>query len=595
MAIRNEFIEEVRSRNDIVAVLSEYLNLKRTGSNYKCLCPFHHEDTSSFVVSPSKQIYHCFGCQEGGNVFSFVMKMDNLTFIEAVEKLAQRVGLTLPDTVPQKALQQKNKEKEQIISVNDFGCLVYSRCLATLPEAVTARRYLAQRGLTPEIIATFKLGYAPQSGEFLLKEALRKGFGIDLLKKAGLIGSNAERCYDYFRKRIVYPIMDAKGKVVGFGARALDDGSQPKYLNTQETSLFAKSKLLYGLSFALASLRQKAEVVVVEGYMDVIACQQFGIKNCVATMGVALTSDHVALLRRYCQKITLVYDSDRAGVAATLRSLELLLDSGLEISVASALTAKDPDEFLHKYGAEAFEQKLRKALPAIDFTMGHLAKREDVSTVQGKVKIAGELLPLVLRITNPIEQKEEIKKIAAALGLGEEVLLQQLSRIGKKDFRQALTEKIQSNTLSDTGYQKAQKELLALFLTDPNLYAKWHGVLTGDDLSDDKVKRIFAVIAHLYHAQNNYSVSEIIDYVQDEALSVVITQLTLDRKSVTNPDEVANELVTAIKKERLKERYVWISSEISRLLEKNETINTDLFQEYQELTRLFKGSKETNK
>jgi DNA primase len=327
MAVSNEFIEEVRSRNDIVAVAGEYINLKKSGRNYNALCPFHNEKTPSFMVSPEKQIFHCFGCQKGGNVFTFIMQLENLSFMEAVEKLAKRVGLVIPAVARSREAAEKNKERENLYAANELAAKYYEYCLKELTESKTAQSYLRQRKLSAEIIKKFRIGYAPQSGDKFLKAALSKGLRPEVLQKAGLLNYNGNRYYDYFRGRVIYPITDAKGKVVAFGARTLDESKQPKYLNSAETPLFSKSKILYGLNLASGAIRKTGQVLLLEGYMDVIACHQFGLESSIASMGVALTPEQVELVKRYCSKIIIIYDSDQAGVAATLRGLDLLVDS----------------------------------------------------------------------------------------------------------------------------------------------------------------------------------------------------------------------------------------------------------------------------
>lgn len=591
MTVSNDFIDEVRNRNDIVAVLSEYINLKKAGKNFRALCPFHTEKTPSFTVSTQKQIFHCFGCQVGGNVFNFVMKIDNLSFMEAVEKLAKRVGLSLPQQTYSKVDFEKNKERENIFAANLLAAEFYEQCLQKLPEAKVAVSYLKKRGLTLEVQKKFKIGYAPQGGDSFLKLAKTQGLQLEVLQKAGLVNNNGGRYYDYFRQRITYPILDAKGRVVAFGARTLSENIGPKYLNTAETAIFSKSKILYGLNWANNSIRQKNEVMLLEGYMDVIACHQFDIENCVATMGVALTAEQIELIKRYSNKIVIIYDADQAGVTATLRGLDLLMDSGLEVRVATLEAAKDPDEFLHKNGKAALEKIVADSLNIVEYKMEQLIALSDLSQVQGKVFVVNELLPIVAKSKNIVEQKEQINKIAQRLELNEEALLLQLERIGSQGFHRALKQSITEQNNSDTGFKKAQSDLIQLFLNDSSIYGYWQEHITLEDILDEELKRILEAIIFLYQRQKNFTPSDVVDYLQDEGLSAKISQLALTQNKINNGQALAGELIKNIKLESHKERYKSLSQQVSGMLEKEEPIDAQLYQEYKDLTKMFKGSK----
>ncbi len=591
MAVSNEFIEEVRSRNDIVAVAGEYINLKKSGRNYNALCPFHNEKTPSFMVSPEKQIFHCFGCQLGGNVFTFIMKLENLSFMEAVEKLAKRVGLTVPAAARSREAAEKNKEREGLYAANELAAKYYEYCLKELSEAKIAQSYLQQRGLSAEIIKKFRIGYAPQSGDKFLKAALSKGLKAEVLQKAGLLNYNGSRYYDYFRGRVIYPITDAKGKVVAFGARTLDDTKQPKYLNSAETPLFTKSKLLYGLNLASNAIRKTGQVLLLEGYMDVIACHQFGLENSIASMGVALTPEQIELVKRYCGKIVIIYDSDQAGVAATLRGLDLLVDSGLEVKVAVQTAAKDPDEFLHKQGGEAFEAIVQKALSLIEYRLEQSILLADLKTVQGKVFVVNELLPLIARIRNIVEQKSEVHRLAQRLNLNEETLFSQLEKIADKGFRKKVSQSIQEETTAENGFIKAQHNLIQLFLSDASVYQQWHDQVSPDDITDPNLKIILAAMAVLSQKQQAITPSEIIDYLQNELLTGIIAKLAFSPAEDLDVSKLAGELIHSIKNWHKKERYKILAEEISRKLDAEGTIDPELMQEYRELTQIFKGSR----
>ncbi|MDD5492662.1 MAG: DNA primase [bacterium] len=591
MAVSNEFIEEVRSRNDIVAVAGEYINLKKAGRNFNALCPFHNEKTPSFMVSPEKQIFHCFGCQLGGNVFTFVMKLDNLSFMEAVEKLAKRVGLAIPAAARSREAAEKNKEREELYAANELAAKYYEYCLKELTESKIAQSYLRKRELSAEIIKKFRLGYSPQSGDKFLKAALSKGLKPEVLQKAGLVNYNGNRYYDYFRGRVMYPITDAKGKVVAFGARTLDDTKQPKYLNSAETPLFSKSKLLYGLNLASSAIRKTGQILLLEGYMDVIACHQFGLENSIASMGVALTPEQIELVKRYCSKLVIIYDSDQAGVAATLRGLDLLIDSGLEVKVAVQKAAKDPDEFLHKEGPEAFAAIVQKALSLIEYRLEQSISMADLSTVQGKVYVVNEILPLIARIKNIVEQKSEIHRLAQRLNLNEETIFSQLEKIADKGFRKKVSQSIQEETASDSGFIKAQHNLVQLFLSDAGLYQQWNGSIAPEDITDPHLKTILEAMAMISKEHQAFTPSEVIDYLQNEQLTGIIAKLAFSPAEGADSSKQAGELICSIKNWHKKERYKILAEEISRKLDAEGNVDPALMQEYKELTQIFKGSR----
>ena len=591
MAVSNEFIEEVRSRNDIVAVAGEYINLKKSGRNYTALCPFHNEKTPSFMVSPEKQIFHCFGCQLGGNVFTFVMKLDNLSFMEAVEKLAKRAGLAIPAAARSKEAAEKNKEREELYAANELAAKYYEYCLKELTESKIAQSYLRKRELSAEIIKKFRIGYAPQSGDKFLKAALGKGAKPEVLQKAGLLNYNGNRYYDYFRGRVMYPISDAKGKIIAFGARTLDDAKQPKYLNSAETPLFSKSKILYGLNLASSAIRKTGQVLLLEGYMDVIACHQFGLENSIASMGVALTPEQIELVKRYCSKIVIIYDSDQAGIAATLRGLDMLIDSGLEVKVAVQKSAKDPDEFLHKEGPEAFAAIVQKALSLIEYRLEQSISLADLNTVQGKVFVVNDILPLIARIKNIVEQKSEVHRLAQRLNLNEETILSQLEKIADKGFRKKISQSIQEETTSENGFIKAQHNLVQLFLSDASLYQQWNGQIAPEDITEPDLKNILEAMSVLAKKQPVFTPSEIIDLLQNEHLTGIIAKLAFSTVAGEQASKQAGELIDSIKSWHKKERYKILAEEISRKLDAEGTVDPALMQEYKELTQIFKGSR----
>ncbi len=416
-----ETLELIRSRLDIVELVGESVQLTRAGRNMKARCPFHQERSPSFIVSPERQTFHCFGCGEGGDAFSFVMKSESLSFMEAAEKLASRVGVKIE---ADKELGPADKERIKIREANEFAASHYHDLLNKHPDAEAARQYVAKRRLSKSSVAGFLIGYAPRNGT-LVQAALKKGFSQDVLMKAGLAAKRPDGSVrDYFFDRLMFPIRDVKGAFVGFGGRTLGDG-EPKYLNTAETPVFNKSRVLYGLHEGLADTRKARKAYLMEGYMDVIAAHQHGLKNACAPLGTALTPDHALLIKRYVDAVGIVFDADNAGQNAAVRGAEVALESGLGTRVASVPEGKDPDEFLHAKGVEAFKAALDGAADLPAFKTDLLIRRAGELTPEAKSAIARDVLSTIARCPDEVLKDEWVRRLASRLGLSEDALRRQ--------------------------------------------------------------------------------------------------------------------------------------------------------------------------
>jgi|CXWL01.1.fsa_nt_gi DNA primase len=416
--IPSETLELIRSRLDIVELVGEYVPLTRAGRNMKARCPFHQERSPSFIVSPERQTFHCFGCGEGGDAFSFIMKSESLSFMEAAEKLASRAGVTIE---ADRELGPQEKERIKLREANEFAAAHYHEQLKQDASAEPARAYVAKRRLSKASVEHFLIGYAPRNGT-LVAAALKKGFTEEILLKAGLAAKRADGTLrDYFFDRLMFPIRDVKGSFVGFGGRTLGDG-EPKYLNTAETPVFSKSKVLYGLYEGLAETRKARKVHLVEGYMDVIASHQHGLKTACAPLGTALTPEHALLVKRYADSVAIVFDADNAGQNAAVRGAEVALESGLSTRVASVPEGKDPDEFLHAKGLEAFQAALDSAQDLVAFKTELLIKRAGQLTPEAKSSIAKDVMATIVRCPDEILKDEWVRRLASRLGLNEESL-----------------------------------------------------------------------------------------------------------------------------------------------------------------------------
>jgi DNA primase len=413
-----EFIDDLRARVDILELISEYVILKRTGQNYVGLCPFHSEKTPSFTVSPGKQIFYCFGCGAGGNVFSFLMKRDHLTFPEAVEVLAQRLGVAVPRSETP-AEQKQRQGRTQNYALNEAAARFYHRVLAEEPAGRPGRDYLLGRQVEQESWERFLLGFAAGSGHELTDYLERQGFPRSLIAEAG---------FDRFHGRVIFPICDGRGRCLGFGGRTLGD-DQPKYLNSSETATFSKGRNLYGLHLAAEGIKKQGRVLVVEGYLDCITCHQYGFTNVVAALGTAFTHDQARLLLRFSKEIVLGFDSDAAGSMASVRGAGYLQDLGAHVYVLDLPTGKDPDEFLHTQGAEAFALALEeRVVPHLEFRLQQLMQEHDPDSVLGRDEIVGELMGDLAECQSLVVREGYVKLIAERLKVSEDVLRRELVR-----------------------------------------------------------------------------------------------------------------------------------------------------------------------
>jgi DNA primase len=427
--IPEEKIAEIRNAADIVDVVSGEVLLKKGGKNYLGLCPFHSEKTPSFTVSPDKQIFHCFGCGEGGNVFSFVMKHEGLTFPEAAKHLARRYGIALPDRRMSPGQKRRLDEKEQLLAANRLAMDFFQQNLRVGPAGGKAREYLAKRALTQKTIDGFHIGFAPQGWDNLLKHLLRQHLSSAAIEKSGLVipRKNSGGFYDRFRDRIVFPIFDLNRQVIGFGGRVMDD-ALPKYLNSPETPVYSKSRSLYGLHLAKTRCRETESVYIVEGYFDAIALHQHGLVNTVATLGTSLTAEHVRMLRGYIGekgKAVLVYDSDEAGIKAARRSVEVFDKEYVNAQILTLNAGYDPDNFIFEHGAEAFYAAAAGAMDIIPFLLETAVKQNGLS-VEGKVRIVSELQQPLTTVSDVVARSLYVRMVAERLEIDERALLEKL-------------------------------------------------------------------------------------------------------------------------------------------------------------------------
>ena len=427
MAEAGSFADRVKQQADIVRVVGEYVRLKKSGQNFSGLCPFHSEKTPSFAVHPVKQIYHCFGCGVGGDVFKFVMEMEKISFPEAIRAVAEKCGIAVPQARERSPEERReNQQRTSLVEMHREAAAFFAQQLNGTPEGRAAKAYLMDRGLDSEAMARFGIGFAPSGGEALLR-VMKQKHPEKVLEVSGLFSRDqSERLYDRFRRRVMFPIANESGKIVAFGGRALGD-DLPKYLNSPETPIYSKSNILYHLDRAKESLRQRDFAVLVEGYMDAIAVALAGVSNVVASCGTSLTEPQVKLLNRFTRRIIVNYDPDTAGQAATERSLSILLEQGVEVRVLALPGGKDPDSFIRAQGAAAYTKLLNEAPPYVDYLISRASKM-DLTSAEGKLRAVNFLMPYVQRIPDRILRSEWATRIAQQLRIEEPVLRESMRK-----------------------------------------------------------------------------------------------------------------------------------------------------------------------
>lgn len=492
MQISEEILEKIKSQNDIVDVISERVRLRKSGRNFTGLCPFHNEKTPSFSVSQEKQIYKCFGCGEAGNVISFVMKEKNLPFIEAVKYLANRANIPLEMNNGEKS--KSAKKKDLLYRINVEAAKFF---FSNLMNNQNAKEYFLNRGIKEETIKKFGLGFANDSWNSLMFYLRKKGINDTLLEEAGLISVNKEkgRKYDRFRNRVMFPVFDYQGRVIGFGGRVLDD-SKPKYLNSPETLVFQKGTNLYGLNFALKHNMSERYFVIVEGYMDLISLHQYGITNVVASLGTALTINQARLLKRYADKVIISYDADMAGQMATLRGLEILRTAGFDVRVLNIPQGKDPDEYVRSNGKEAFLKLINSAEPLIDYRMKKAEEGIDFKNSQSLILYAKRIMEIISDL-DPVEKDVYIKKASENTGIKEQTLYDILKSKMKdnreNNFRNN-KEEDRSKLYVEPGFLKAERAILKIMLENKEYLQYIEERISENDFILLEHKEIFTVI-----------------------------------------------------------------------------------------------------
>ncbi|MGN0292673.1 MAG: DNA primase, partial [Lachnospiraceae bacterium] len=526
-----EIVDEVGRANDIVDVVGQYVKLKRQGSRYVGLCPFHNEKTPSFSVSGDMQLYHCFGCGVGGNVFTFVMEYESYTFQEAVEYLADRAGIQLPKDDGRQDRAEDNRRR-QMLEANKLAARYFYYQLKG-KQGSRAYEYLRNRGLTDETIVKFGLGYSNISPDDLYRYLKQKGFSDEILAECGLIKVDGKGAHDRFWNRVMFPIMDVNNRVIGFGGRVMGDGL-PKYLNSPETKLFDKSRNLYGLHAARKS--RKDYFLLCEGYMDVIALHQAGFTNAVASLGTAFTPQHALLMKRYVKQVILTFDSDNAGVNAALRAIPILKRAGLSVKVLSMVPHKDPDEFIKAEGPEAYEERIRQAKNGFLFEISILRRKYDFRDPEQKTAFQTETAGKLLEFEDEMERSNYIEALALEYDMNAGQLRRKVNQMGAgllpgetpHSAAEEAEEKRRREKLrrSDTSDKRAQRMLLAWLSAYPAAFSQIRDMVTPDDFMEEGYRKLARMIYDRLDAGQEINPSELTNhFINDEQEYKMISEI----------------------------------------------------------------------
>lgn len=571
-------IREIRERTDIVEVVSAYVALKRSGHNHLGLCPFHGEKTPSFNVNSAKQIFHCFGCGVGGDVFSFIMRMEGLAFPEVVRKLGERVGIRIEEETLSPAEVRRREELERLARINEVACDYYHQILLDGSDGAPGRQYLRKRGYDGEIARAFRLGFAPERWDGLAEHLTRKGFDAKEARELGLIrpGKEGRGDYDLFRNRLLFPIIDLGGKVAAFGGRVLDD-RLPKYLNSPESSLYHKGRMLYGLAQGREAMRKNDTAIVVEGYFDHLALHRAGFANAAATCGTALTEEHGRLLQRYAKKVLLLFDQDRAGRKATFRAMEVLLPLGLSVAVVPLDAGEDPDSFLRKAGPEAFGERLNQARPVLEVYLDALLD-EQGEGIEGQARATEEFLARLKLVPSEIERGLYLRNLAQRTGLAQDLLEKKLSRpvapsapVAPPAPRKPAAPPRRGVAAGPSREIKAQEWLLRLMMDDPGARAEVSAEGVGELFLDPDRQKIAEEIIARGHEEEKLTESLIFERLDEEQKAILSGILVKDEKAFADERvRILRDCHQTVRKETLKRRIRELDEEIHQAQEKGE-------------------------
>jgi DNA primase len=561
------FIDDLRRQADIVRVVQDYVQLKKKGANWMACCPFHKEKTPSFSVSPTKEIFYCFGCHKGGSVFNFVMEIERVPFPEAIKIVADKIGMPLPKLVDDSRFEARRLESDEVIQLNNWAMEWWEQQLESSAEARIAREYLTTREITAETQKTFRLGYAPDSWEGLSFYLRQKGATQSQIERSGLVVKKEEGgYYDRFRGRLMFPVLDAQGRPIAFGGRTLKN-EDAKYINSPETAAYIKGRNLFGLNLTRDEIRRQEFAILVEGFLDLIVPYQFGVRNIVASLGTALTPEQVKLLSRFARKVVVNYDGDRAGVQAAKKSIEILLAEDLEVKVLVLPENADPDEFIRKFGVTEYQQRRAKALPHIQFVIDHALRDRSLHRPAEKAEAVEEVIPYIRAVRNRIQKREYFDMAMDALRINDITLRRELwqtlrTSVGDTSAGHRV---LRRSTVNPT---VAETRLLELLLADEDLRHVFLKRLEPEDYSELATASIFSALFEIEKDGNPVDFTALSEKTADDATAnALVPKLLMAEELGHEPNrdaqEVADKCLSALRLMRVDRRIGTLSVEIA--------------------------------
>lgn len=585
MRYEDRVVDEVQAASDIVEVISQHLPLKKSGRNFKALCPFHQEKTPSFMVHPEKQIFHCFGCGVGGNVFTFLMRLENSSFPEVLRQLAERAHVRLPEPVQRKG--EGPSEAERLYEMFQFAAEFYHAQFLDPQKGQKARAYFESRGFDAALAREFGIGWASAEWGQLFEALSKRGISNEMVLKAGLVQRSAKgNLYDAFRSRILFPIRNLRGKVVAFGGRLIEEGEGPKYLNSAENPVFSKRRELFGLDLAKKFVdRDRPRITVVEGYFDFLRLYSRGFRATVATLGTSLTEEHVRLLKRFAEEAVVVYDGDKAGEAASLRSLEIFLQGGMNVKLVALPQGFDPDDFAAQKGPEAFQKLLEEARDFFEYKLEVLLGKFNRWDSLGLVRITNEFLETFLRVENPILLDRYLRQLAASLGINESSIREELAKLKRKEKGRGVQAAVSPPPASPTGASD-EVLLVALMAEDPALREEAGRELTASDFEESWTQRLFELLQQPQGKAREWSGARILNRVErEEDRERLVKVMSIDWSS-SNKGQALRDCIARIRKKKVEHRLRELRRLIARAEQgKDETGLRALVKEYQTLLK----------
>lgn len=589
MFYSQELVEEIRTQNDIVEVISGYIPLKQKGGSYFGLCPFHNEGTPSFSVSPEKQLYYCFGCGAAGNVYSFIMQMENCDFIEALKRLADRANITIAETEYSKEAAQEEKLRVELFEIHNVAGRFYHQVLQA-EEGEKALEYLEKRRVTLATQRKFGLGYAPDGKDRLYNVLKEKGFNEKAMLKSGLIMENkyGKGYHDRFYGRLMFPIFNVQGKVIGFGGRIMEKG-EPKYLNSPETPLFNKKRTLYGLNFARSS--RKKEIIIVEGYMDMISIYQAGFHNVVASLGTAFNAEHATVLKKFVTDIILIFDSDTAGETAALRTIPILVGAGFRVKVLQVPNGKDPDEFIKQSGSLEFSKLLVNAKNYMAFQIDCSKRKYNMENMEQKMLFTKEAAQMLAKLDSPIERDVYTKEISDQTGIAENAIIGEILKIKgdddtlfakeaeKKRIRMYADKSIGEEIQKSKGLYEAQRNIIFICATQKEVFDKIKMHIHPQDFIDEVYIKLAEIVFNAAQNETTVFPAEAVNYFETPEAQKKVAEvfaIKFNYDGITELEKAVNEEIRLIKRTKADALAATATSieEIKELIELKKELDT---------------------